>query len=37
MDTEMKSIMALNQFKSAIVNKIQYGNNGYTFDGVVTY
>lgn len=37
MDTEMKSIMALNQFKSAIVNKTEYGNDGYKFEGLVTY
>ena len=33
----MKSIMALNQFKSAIVNKTEYGNDGYKFEGLVTY
>ncbi len=37
MNTEINSIMALNQFKSAIVNKKEYGNDGYEFEGLVTY
>lgn len=37
MDTEMQSVIALNQFKSAIKNKIEYGYDGYKFEGLVTY
>ncbi|MFD2938779.1 hypothetical protein [Flavobacterium notoginsengisoli] len=29
--------MALNQFKSAIKNKTEFGNDGYKFEGLVTY
>ena len=33
----MESIMALNEFKSAVINKTDYGNDGYKFEGLVTY
>lgn len=33
----MQSIMALNKFKNAIKNKSEYGNDGYKFEGLVTY
>jgi hypothetical protein len=37
MDTEMQSVMSLNQFKSALKNKKEYGFDGYKFEGLVTY
>ena len=37
MDTEMQSIMALNQFKSVLNHSIEYGYDGVKFEGFVTY
>jgi hypothetical protein len=36
-DIEMESIIALNNFKSNLKNPIEYGNDGFKFEGFVTY
>ncbi len=37
MTDEDKSILALNQFKSALKRKEKYGNEGFKFKGIVVY
>ena len=36
-DQEIKSIQALNYFKEAVRDKKEYGYDGFTFEGLVTY
>ena len=37
MTNKMKNIIALNDFSESLLNKTEYGNDGYCFESLVTY